>query len=102
MVYVVATITVADGKRSEFLTAFRELMPKVHAEDGCELYVPTTDMETTIASEPRGNVVTIVERWSSIDALEAHLMASHMMVYRETVKDLVLDVTISVMQDASE
>ena len=102
MIYVVATITVAEGKRDEFLTAFRELMPKVHAEDGCEHYVPTIDAETTLASEPRGNVVTVVERWSSLEALEAHLMAPHMMEYREQVKDIVQDVSLSVMQDASK
>ena len=102
MVYVIATVTVADGKRDEFLAAFRELMPRVHAEDGCGHYVPTTDLETTLAGEPRQNVVTVVERWSDLDALQAHLMAPHMMEYREIVKDIVVDVSLSVMQDASK
>lgn len=101
MVYVIATITVVDGQRDEFLTAFRELMPKVHAEDGCKLYVPATDVETTLAGEPRPEVVTVLERWASLDALEAHLMAPHMMEYREIVKDIVRDISLAVMQDAS-
>lgn len=102
MVYVIATVTVSDGRRDEFLAAFRELMPKVHAEVGCEHYVPTTDMETTLAGEPRSNIVTVVERWTSLDDLEAHLIAPHMLEYREFVKEIVQNVSLSIMQDESK
>ena len=102
MIYVIATIEVAEGKRDAFLAEFHQLMPAVHAEDGCIEYGPTTDLETTIERQlaPRPQVVTIVEKWESIEHLEAHLVAPHMLEYRSKVKDLVVGASLQVLQPA--
>ncbi|MEZ6144673.1 MAG: antibiotic biosynthesis monooxygenase family protein [Planctomycetaceae bacterium] len=75
MIHVIATIQVADGRRDEFLKIFRELMPKVHAEDGCIEYVPAIDIDTgvSVQSMKGENTVTIMEKWESVEKLKAHL-----------------------------
>ncbi len=102
MIYVVATIELAAGKREEFIAAFKQLMPKVQAEEGCLEYEPAIDEKTSIPVQPeaRDDVVVVMEKWESIAALEAHLMAPHMNEYRLQVKDLVKSTLIQVLRPA--
>ena len=102
MIYVIATIEVAAGKRNEFVEAFRANVPNVLAEEGCIEYEPTVDLETELAVQPdvRPNTVIIVEKWESLEALNSHLVAPHMIRYREKVKDLVAGVSLQVVQPA--
>ena len=102
MIYVIATIDIAEGMRDEFVKAFRANVPNVLAEQGCIEYEPTVDLDTTITVQPavRTNVVTIVEKWESLDALKAHLVAPHMVSYREGVKHLVKGASIQVLEPA--
>jgi quinol monooxygenase YgiN len=48
----------------------------------------------------REDVVTIVEAWEDLDALQAHLKTPHMAAYREEVKDLVNQVSLQVLKPA--
>ena len=100
MIIVVATIEVEDGRRDEFLAEFRRLLPAVREEQGCLEYGPTVDLPTSIAAQPdpRANVVTVVEKWASVDDLEAHLIAPHMLQYRQRVKSLVKQTAIHVLE----
>lgn len=102
MIHVIAIIEVQAGKRDAFLAEFHRLMPKVHAEAGCIAYGPTVDVATGIPVQAptRDHVVTILEKWESLDALRAHLAAPHMADYRVRVKDLVKSVQIQVLQPA--
>jgi quinol monooxygenase YgiN len=102
MIQVIATIETAPGKRDDFLAAFAELVPDVRAEQGCIEYGPTVDLPTSIADQPapRENVVTVIEKWESVEALRKHLEAPHMTRYRRTVKDIVLGVSIRVLEPA--
>lgn len=61
-VVVVATLTPVDGHLQEVLDALAVSVPLVHEEPGCELYAAHTD----------GNVVIMVERWESQEALGVH------------------------------
>jgi len=101
-VFVVAAIEVKPGKRAEFIEIFKSNVPNVLAEDGCFFYEPVVDFDSGIDIQaPMGeNVMTVVEKWASIDALRAHLQAPHMATYREEVKDLVAGVTLHVLQNA--
>ena len=103
MIYVIATIEITAGKRDEFVRAFRANVPNVLAEDGCIEYEPTVDLATEIKAQPamRANFVTVVEKWESLDALNAHLVAPHMLSYREKVKVLVKGVSIQVLEPAT-
>jgi quinol monooxygenase YgiN len=48
----------------------------------------------------RDDVVVVVEKWESIPALEAHLIAPHMMEYRPKVKDFVKRVSLQILSPA--
>jgi len=102
MIFVIATIELVEGRRDDFLRIFHALVPKVRQESGCIEYGPTVDVETNIPSqEPaRENVVTVVEKWESIEALEAHLMAPHMLEYRKTVKPMIVRTSLQVLEPA--
>lgn len=101
-VYVIATITVNDGKRDELIRIFKGIVPDVHAEDGCIYYAPAVDIESGIPSQDpmRPDVMVVVEKWASLPALIVHLDAPHMHAYRAKVKDLVAGVTLQVLQPA--
>jgi quinol monooxygenase YgiN len=100
MIHVLATILTVPGGRDTLLAAFRELVPLVRAEKGCIEYGTAVDLATPIkgAAGVRENAVTVVEKWESVSALEAHLAAPHMLKYRERVKDLVANVEIRVLE----
>ena len=100
MVHVIATIDIAPGKRDEYLELFAQLVPKVRADNGCLAYGPTLDIDSGISVQIplRENVVTVVEQWSSLDALQAHLTAPHMGEYKQAVKDIVVGLTLQVLQ----
>jgi quinol monooxygenase YgiN len=100
MIVVIATIEIAAGRREEFLAEFRQVVPLVRDEQGCLEYGPTVDLPTSIPAQPdpRPDVVVVVEKWESIEDLEAHLIAPHMLDYRGRVKSLVQQATIHVLQ----
>ncbi len=102
MIHVIATIDVTAGRREEFLTAFKELVPKVKAEEGCIEYGPAIDTDSGIPAQQRkgDDVVTVIEKWDNVAALTAHLDAPHMREYREQVKDLVQGMTLHVLEPA--
>lgn len=102
MICVIARIEVADGHRDDFLARFREVVPKVLEEEGCLEYGPMVDVPTSIGAQgaPREQVVTVLEKWESVDALEAHLMAPHMLEYRKSVKELVLGTSLEILEPA--
>lgn len=101
MIHVIATIEIAEGRRDAFLEEFRRIVPLVHGEEGCIDYGPTVDVETNLDAQPppRDNVVTIVERWESLECLESHLVAPHMLEYRSRVKEMVESAVLQVLQN---
>lgn len=100
MIHVIATIQLAPGHRDEFLLEFRQVVPLVRAEAGCLEYGPSVDVPTTIPAQPpvRDDTVTVIERWADMPALEAHLVAPHMLAYRAKVRSLVAAVQIQVLE----
>jgi quinol monooxygenase YgiN len=61
-IVVVATVTPLPGRTQDVLDAFGAVSPLVHEEPGCELYAAHSD----------GELVILVERWSSREDLDAH------------------------------
>jgi quinol monooxygenase YgiN len=102
MIQVIATITTTQGRRAEFLTAFRDLVPQVRAEQGCLEYGPTVDVASGLAAQPaiRADVVTVVEKWQDLEALKRHLNAPHMQQFREKAKALLAGLEIQVLAPA--
>jgi quinol monooxygenase YgiN len=100
MIHVIATIELVPGQQESYLAELRKVVPLVRAEKGCIEYGPAIDLPTDIVAQgpPREHVVVIVEKWESLDALKAHLVAPHMTEYRGRVKGLVAGVKLQVLQ----
>lgn len=102
MIHVIATIELVPGQRVAFLKEFHPLVPLVRAEAGCLEYGPTVDVASRIPVQGpvRADVVTVVEKWSDLASLKAHLVAPHMEAYRPRVKHLVRSTTLQVLEPA--
>ncbi len=102
MICVLATIEVPEGCREAFLEEFGKIVPKVRAEEGCIEYGPWVDVPTNIDIQPpeRTCVVTAVEKWESIKALEAHLVAPHMLEFRKATEALRRGITLQIVEPA--
>ena len=98
MIHVIASIHIKEGRLSEFIEIFKSNIPNVLEEKGCVEYVPTVDVTAGLPpQELNENVVTIIERWESVEDLKAHVSAPHMLAYKETTKDLVDKMSLRVL-----
>ena len=101
MISVIASIKVKPEHISEFIEIFKANVPNVLAEDGCLEYLPTVDINADLPPQALDeNVVTIIEKWESLDALRTHLAAPHMKAYKEKTADMTDGVSLKVLQEA--
>jgi quinol monooxygenase YgiN len=100
MIYVFATIELAEGMREQFLTAQRGLLPLVRAEAGCVEYTPTVEVPLgdPATNSPRDNCIFMQEKWESLPHLRTHLTAPHMKAFREKIQHLVKGVKVEVFE----
>jgi quinol monooxygenase YgiN len=100
VVHVIAIVTTKPGQREAVLQHFRANMPAVHAEKGCQKYIPVIDdpnggaMQALLGSD----TFMVVEEWETLADLQAHAASSHMAAYAAKVKDLLDGRTIHVLQ----
>lgn len=101
MIHVLASLHIKPGRREEFLAIFKANVPHVLKEQGCIEYIPAIDIASGIADQVENDdIVTVIEKWSSLDALHAHMQAPHMLAYNEKVKDILENVTLKILQSA--
>jgi quinol monooxygenase YgiN len=102
MIHVIANIELHPGRREAFLVEFHKLVPFVRDEDGCIEYGPAIDIPSGIgAQQPlRDDVVTVIEKWESLEHLKAHLVAPHMTDYRASVREMVIGTKLFVLEPA--
>lgn len=101
MISVIASIRVKPGKVLEFLEIFKANVPKVRQEKGCIEYFPAVDVDSGLPPQTLDkNMVTILEKWESLETLRDHLAAPHMLAYKAKVKDIVEDLSLKVLQEA--
>lgn len=101
MIHVLASIQIKTGKKADFIRVFKNNIPNVLTEQGCIEYTPVVDVETGLSPQVLdSNIVTIIEKWESLEALKSHLKAPHMLTYREQVKDIVETASIKVLMEA--
>lgn len=101
MITVLASIRVKAGKTPDFLEIFNDNVPNVREEKGCVEYFPAVDIDAGLPGQSLDpNLVTVIEKWESIEDLRRHAGAPHMLAYREKVKDMVEDVSLRVLQEA--
>ena len=100
MINVIASVRLKPGSLSRFIEIFKSNVDDVRAEKGCIEYLPTVDIDADLPPQVLDeNVVTIIEKWESLEALRDHLVAPHMLSYREKVKDIVEDLSVKVLQE---
>lgn len=101
MIYVIASVHIKPGHLAEFIEIFKANVPDVLKEKGCLEYAPTVDTPTGIPpQELDENLVTVVEKWDCVEDLQAHMIAPHMKVYHENVKDMVEKVSLRILANA--
>ena len=99
MVNVIATIEVVEGALKNYIKEFQLVRPLVLAEKGCVQY-EVCIYNTTFNSLPtlvKANTVVIMEKWETLNDLDAHVKAEHMKQYREATKNLVSQRTLQVL-----
>ena len=102
MVHVLAVITTKPGMRDQVLKIFNANVPAVRAEDGCIEYGATVDHHDAgdVQTKFGGDTFVVVEKWASLEALKAHMVAPHMATYAAKIKDMMADRRIHIMSDA--
>ena len=99
MIHVIASIQIKQGQVSRFLEIFISNMPVVRKEKGCIEYVPAVDILTDLPiQEKNEQVVTVIEKWNSLDDLKAHMSAPHMLAYKEKTKTLVEKTSVKILK----
>lgn len=100
MISVIASIHVKDGQLDTFIDIFKSNIPAVLKEKGCIEYIPTVDVPTELPPQMLDkNVVTVIEKWQSVEDLMAHLSSSHMLAYKEKTNDIVESMTVKVLTE---
>ncbi len=99
MIHVLAIITAKPGMRDKVLEIFHANMPAVHAEDGCIEYVPVVDAEGVGPFQTKlgPDTFVVIEKWQSLEHLNAHAAAPHMKEYGARTKDLLANRVIHVL-----
>ena len=82
MLQLIVTMDIKAGRMQEFLTVCETLRPEVLKEAGCLVYDYTREIPSPLASQEPidANRITLLERWTSPEALKAHLETPHMKV----------------------
>ncbi len=102
MIHVLAVITAKPGLRDRILAAFRANVEAVHAEAGCLAYEAVVDVRDAAPGYAQfgPDAFVVVEKWASLDALQAHAVAPHMKAYAAAVKELIASRAIHVLEPA--
>lgn len=102
MIYVLATSELNEGCKEKFLEIVKANVPKVLAEEGCIMYVPTVDFPSGLSAqkEVRTNSITFIEGWESMDHLMKHLQSAHMAEFRKNVNGMRKSSTMNVVTPA--
>lgn len=102
MITVIAEIQVraGDGHKQNVLNAFSKLIPTVLQEDGCRGYRLLLDYEGNVDYQSLDeNMITMLEHWTDIAALNAHLQSAHMQAYAQEVADDVVGMKVKILNE---
>ncbi len=102
MIHVVAIITAKPGQREAILTRFRANVPAVHAEQGCIEYAPVIDVPDAGPMQAKlgEDSFMVIEKWESVEALQAHAASPHMTAYGASTKDMTASRAVHVLSEA--
>ncbi len=75
MIHVIARLKAEAGHRDSVLAAFNETLATVRAKPGCLVYTPAVHFDSGMPGQVGYNEdeVLIVEKWTDLAALQAHI-----------------------------
>lgn len=79
-VIVTAVFHPKDGRKAELAQAMHRGIAAVHEEPGCELYA---------IHDAEDGTITMIEKWTSAEELDAHGAGSAVAVLNEDIADLI-------------
>jgi quinol monooxygenase YgiN len=99
VIHVLAFITAKPGMREKVLQEFRANVPAVHAEKGCVEYAPAIDTPGAgaVQTEIGPDTFVVIEKWETLEDLQAHSVAPHMAAYGARTRDMLASRTIHVL-----
>ncbi len=98
MLHVIAVIEAKAGKRDAILSAAKNNLSSVRAEDGCIEYGLVVDADFGFFQTEMGpDTFLVIEKWRDSTALKAHASAPHMISYGQQIKDWIESRTIHVL-----
>lgn len=102
MIHVLAVITAKPGMRDAILGHFRANVPAVKAESGCIEYGAAVDAENALPFQTKygPDTFVVVEKWDSMDALQAHAAAPHMAAYAAKTREMIASRVIHILSPA--
>ena len=102
MIHVIAILTAKPGQRGAVLEAFRANVPAVHAEQGCVEYGPAIDAADAgkIQAKLGDDAFMVIEKWESLEALQAHARSAHMAAYAAKTKEMIASRVVHVLSAA--
>ncbi len=90
MIYVIATIVTHPGNAAQLVDGARNCIDATRREAGCISYDYVQDTE-------KPNTVLVVERWTTREALAAHMLTQHLKDWREVRKPLVRSTKVEII-----
>ncbi|MBG1232843.1 putative quinol monooxygenase [Aestuariivirga litoralis] len=90
MIYVVATITTLPGQSPALISGARVCIDATRSEAGCISYDYVRDTENP-------DIVLVVERWSTREALAAHMQTPHLADWRKARQPLVKSTKVEII-----
>eukprot|EP00929_Paragymnodinium_shiwhaense_P117541 TRINITY_DN8827_c0_g1_i1.p1 TRINITY_DN8827_c0_g1~~TRINITY_DN8827_c0_g1_i1.p1 ORF type:complete len:197 (-),score=43.71 TRINITY_DN8827_c0_g1_i1:202-792(-) len=87
-VHVCAAFNVATGQLPGYCEAINRVMAHARAEDGCKQFELQRELNWSqkVSNEER-TLFMVRQRWSSSEALEAHVKSSHAQSFDESLRD---------------
>lgn len=91
MINVVVTLEPVPGRTNDVVRELRVLLPLARAEPGCIEYDAAEDVDLALPGQPaaRLGVVTVIQKWRTLEDLRAHFSAAHAVTYRSRVSGFI-------------
>jgi len=100
MIHVLAQIIVKPGQKEKVLEEFLKIVDQVRAEPGCLEYGAAVEIPSGIPVQPpvRENVIHVIEKWESLEALQQHLQAAPLQTFLQQAGPSIEQIVASVLQ----
>ena len=105
MISVIASISIAEGKKEEMRKIYQDFVPLVlKNEPGCIEYEPMLEVETDLPNQEKSGdeMITVVEKWKTMEDFYNHLKAPHVLDFRKKSEGIRLGVTLKIQKPLLE